>query len=104
MPRTFKPTGEARAAFERMRLDTFGAAMKQFFDLWDAEGDSHRAGSLAAHALMTCAARIAVFGAQCAGVEPQREMWLAACDAAYAEAVETVEKSFDIAGAEFKKE
>lgn len=104
MAETFKPTEEAKAAFHRMRSDAFDAVTKQFFDIWEAEGEPQRAGSMAAHAMLSCAARVAVFGAQCAGIEPQRERWREACDQAFTDAVAAVAKSFEIAGAEFAGE
>lgn len=72
----------------------------QFFNLWETEGDPRKAGSVIAHHLMDEAAKIAAFGAVCAGREPDMNQWLALCrermDAAILDvkdACETVEET-----------
>lgn len=93
----FTPGPEARAAFKRLADAAYDAMSKEFFDMWEAEGDPRRAGSLAAHAYIKNAAKFAVFGAHCAAVEPERDMWMAACAAAYDEATKDVLIAFDLA-------
>lgn len=55
-------------------------ADKKFFDIWESEiADPmapRMAGSVIANAYMRLAARFAVFGCECAGREPSRELWL----------------------------
>lgn len=96
LEKTFMPTDEARAAFIRMNDAAADAMMEQFFAIWEAEGDPRRAGSMAAHAYIRNAARMDVFGAQCAGQEPQAELWRECCDAAYTDAVRDVTEAFVI--------
>lgn len=90
----FTPNDKARAAFKRMSDAASDAMMAQFFDIWEAEGDPRKAGSMAAHAYIKNAARMAVFGAQCAGLEPQVDLWHQACEDAFTEALRDVSEAF----------
>ena len=90
----FTPNDAARAAFKRMGDAAADAMMAQFFDIWEAEGDPRRAGSMAAHAYIRNAARMAVFGARCAGRDPESELWRAACEQAYTDAIREVNTAF----------
>lgn len=95
MPETmFTPNDKARAAFKRMSDTARDEMMAQFFDIWEAEGDPRRAGSMAAHAYIINAARMAVFGAQCAGHEPDSDLWRACCADAFNEALRDVATAF----------
>lgn len=91
---TFRPTEEAKAAFKRMADQASDAMMEHFFAMWEAEGDPRRAGSLAAHAYISRAARVAVFGAHCSGLPPQQELWEAACLDAFNDALRDVNTAF----------
>lgn len=97
---TFKPNDEARAVFRNMSDAACDALMDRFFDLWMAEGEPRRAGSMAAHAYIRNAARIAVFGARCAGHEPQIEAWLGTCEEQFRIAVIDVAEAFAQGAAE----
>ena len=90
----FYPGAAAIAAFKRLSDAAYDAMSKDFFDMWEAEGDPRKAGSMAAHAYIKNAAKFALFGAQCAAVEPDRDKWMAACAAAYDEAREAVAIAF----------
>lgn len=91
----FTPSAAARAAFKAMADEGHDAIMERFFGIWEADGDPRRAGSMAAHAFITNAARIAVFGALCGGHEPQQELWQACCEEAFHQAVKDVATAFD---------
>jgi hypothetical protein len=90
----FKPTDKAREVLRRMNDAAMDAMQEQFFELWEAEGDPRRAGSIAAHAYITNAAKIAVFGSRCAGLEPQSDLWRAACEDALTNAIRAVDIAF----------
>ena len=90
----FKPSDRAREAFRRMYDSVHDAITEQFFDIFEAEGDWRRAGSMAAQVYIRNAARVAVFGARCAGVEPDADLWRGACNAAFAIALKDVEAVF----------
>lgn len=90
----FKPTDKAREAFRRMSDAAMDAMQDQFFELWEAEGDPRRAGSMVAHAYIQNAAKIAVFGSRCAGLEPQSDLWRAACEEAFTNAACAVDIAF----------
>ena len=92
----FKPNDEARAAFNRMSNELADRIMDNFFGLWEAEGDPRRAGSMAAHAYIKNAAKVAVFGAKCSGHTPDKALWLAACGDAYEAATKEVSFAFTI--------
>jgi len=94
MASSFVPNETARAAFRAMDKEAGDVLMEQFFALWEAEGDARRAGSMAAHAYIRNAARIAVFGAECAGHEPEIGMWRATCDEQFEKAVNDVATAF----------
>lgn len=72
----------------------------EFFALWETEKDARKAGSLVAHRIMVWAARIALFGAQCSGVEPKLENWLAASRERFDEAQIDVASAFKQAAEE----
>lgn len=91
---TFTPTDKALEAFKRMSDHASDQMIAQFFDIWEAEGDPRRAGSMAAHAYIRNAARLAVFGAHCAGVDPEPEMWRACCEDALTAALHDVPEAF----------
>lgn len=91
---TFNPNDTARAAFKAMHDEAAGPLMERFFELWEAEGDPRRAGSMAAHAYIRNAARIAVFGARCGGHEPDINMWLDTCQMQFNEAFKAVAEAF----------
>jgi hypothetical protein len=90
----FTPNDKAREAFKRMSDAGSDAMMAQFFEIWEAEGEPRRAGSMAAHAYIRNAARMAVFGAQCAGHPPQIDLWLECCEQAFHDAVTDVGTAF----------
>lgn len=94
---TFKPTDETRAILKALRNDLGDAADKQFFDVWEAEiadPDAPRmAGSVIASAYMRLAARYGVFGADCAGREPNLQLWLALAEQEFRDAVRDVAES-----------
>lgn len=94
---TFTPNEKAREAFRRMNNEARDAMMAQFFDIWEAEGDPRRAGSMAAHAYIRNAARMAVFGAQCGGHKPDAELWATCCKDAFDAALSDVAEAFDTA-------
>lgn len=81
---TFKPNAQTKAILARMHAEdgTLAQMLEEFFALWEAEGKdgARRAGSIMAHIYVRQAARIAVFGAVCAGGdEPNLDLWLALC-------------------------
>lgn len=93
---TFTPSDKAREVFKGLSGASGDAMMERFFELWEAEGESRKAGSMAAHAFVRNAARIAVFGAVCGGYEPNRDLWMQCCGEAFDQAVIDVAKAFEI--------
>lgn len=91
----FKPTDRAREIYRGLAKSAQATAVDGFFDMWEAEGDPRRAGSMAAHIHITNGARVAVFGAMCAGDEPRKDLWMACCEAAYDAAIKDVSDAFD---------
>lgn len=92
--KSFKPNDASRAVFKAMDAKAGDALMERFFDLWEAEGDARRAGSMSAHAYIRNAAHIAVFGARCAGTDPDVECWRAACEEQFHDALRSVAEAF----------
>lgn len=90
----FTPTEDARKVFRTMYREASDAIMEKFFDLWEASGDPREAGSMAAHAYIKNAARVAVFGARCAGEDPRQHQWQACCDEQFHDAVRDVATAF----------
>lgn len=77
---TFKPSDETRAILRELHCNLAEEADKKFFDIWESEiADPmapRMAGSVIANAYMRLAARFAVFGCECVGREPNRDLWL----------------------------
>jgi hypothetical protein len=94
---TFTQSDKAREVFKAMHQGAHDALMESFFAIWEAEGDAHRAGSMAAHAFIRNGARVAVFGAFCANHEPQEALWMACCKEAFDLAIVDVAAAFDAA-------
>lgn len=99
---TFSPNDEARAAFRRMSVEASDQMTDRFFEIWETAGDPREAGSLAAHAYIKNAARMAVFGARCAGIDPSPDLWLSCCKDAFDNALRDVETAFDIVAGDTK--
>lgn len=76
MAETFEPTDITRKLFKHLAEKMHDISLGEFFELWEAEDDPRKAGSVVAAAHMRAAARVAVFGAVCAGLEPQEANWL----------------------------
>lgn len=89
-PEIFNPTDTARSAFKALMGGVTDQVMDGFFDMWEAEDDPRKAGSMVAHAYISNAAKVAVFGAECAGKEPRKDLWLKACEEAYDAATKDV--------------
>jgi hypothetical protein len=95
MSEEFKPTEATKAKLAAMPKPLTVASIDEFFALWETEGgDARRAGSIMAHRYLTAAAQFAVFGSACAGNEPSRELWIAACNQRFDEAVADVNAAF----------
>lgn len=105
---TFKPTDATRAIHQRLMLRLGIQSDKEFFEIWEAEGEvnpdaPHRAGSIIADAHLRIATIYGVFGADCAGREASLERWLATAKAVFNDAVKDVAKvkeSVDVGDAE----
>ena len=101
MSETFKPTDAARAILKGLRNRLGDDADKEFFDTWEAEisdPDAPRmAGSIVASAYMRLAARYGVFGANCAGREPNLQLWLVLAEQEFHDAVKDVARAKDTA-------
>ena len=72
MSETFDPTEATRERLRNSGQELSNAAMDEFFALWETEGDPRKAGSIVAHRYVIQAAKIAAFGAVCAGQTPRR--------------------------------
>lgn len=75
----FTPSPRTLALATAFFTELEKAAETSFFDMWESELENtdapRRAGSVIANAYMRSAARFAVFGAQCAGVQPDLDQW-----------------------------
>lgn len=91
----FTPSEQARGLLQRAFKDESVSSMDEFFALWEAEGCPRRAGSMMAHKFVILGARYAVFGAQCAGVEPNLDLWMNVCREAAERAIADVDESFE---------
>lgn len=90
----FEPNDKARELFKKFYSDASAATMEEFFDLWEAEGDPRRAGSMMAHKLVILGARFAVFGAVCGGHKPNIALWMEVCRERAEEAIKDVSEAF----------
>lgn len=78
--REFTPSPETYRILKSLLAELANEGDTRFFEIWENEAEhadaSRRAGSIMAHAYMRTAATCAIFGAVCAGVEPDLELWV----------------------------
>lgn len=92
-PEIFQPTDKTREIFKQISDVAHDQGCARFFDLWEQQDSPREAGSVVAAAHVRIAARIAVFGCECEGREPNLETWLKMAEEAYHEAVGAVREA-----------
>lgn len=95
----FTPSDRTKAMMKVLFPLVGDQASAAFFDAWETEIENpdapRRAGSVVATGYMLTAARVAVFGAQCAGANPDRDQWMKFAGEQFDQAVKDLTREGD---------
>jgi hypothetical protein len=76
------------------------ALLNEFFGYWETENDPRRGAAVLCHKYLRSLAQIAIIGAQQAGAEPRRDLWLYVCGKAFDQATNDMATPVEAAGAD----